>query len=377
MKERFEHRRLMGLIALTLSDKTKWSKDKALLCKEIKDIMATFANEGYILTLRQLYYQLVAADAIRNDDVVYKKMSGILDDLRYSGAVDWTAIEDRGRVPYIPWFTDSVESAIGTIVRQYRLDRQIGQPCHVEVWTEKDAISGILKRVTSEYQIQLVVNKGYSSSSAMHNAYTRFAEMLNSGKNVKILYFGDHDPSGLDMLRDIRERILFFIANGDQVNDPECEDPDWDFYIKYLNDNGLDDYDMVEQGLMSEAAMKDKFGGREIYGDAFISAAKTHYWATRFEVVPIGLTMEQIKKYNPPPNPAKMSDPRAEWYIRKFGNISWEVDALPPNVMANIVTENIEANLDLEIYEGVKQLEWQHIQQLKQFQKLSRKGGEK
>lgn len=90
----------------------------------------------------------------------------------------------------------------------------------------------------------------------------------------------------------------------------------------------------------------------------------------------IGLTMEQIKKYNPPPNPAKMSDPRAEWYIRKFGNISWEVDALPPNVMANIVTENIEANLDLEIYEGVKELEWQHIQQLKQFQKLSRKGCE-
>jgi len=196
MTEHFEERKLTGLISLTLSDKSKWVKDKAQLCMEIRSILSAFARQGYTLTLRQLYYQLVASGAIRNDDVVYKKMSGILDDLRYSGKVDWDAIEDRGRVPYIPWSTTGIDAAIQTVIDQYRLNRQEGQPCHIEVWTEKDAISGILKRVTSEYHVQLVVNKGYSSSSAMHNAYERFAEVLNEGRNVKILYFGDHDPAG-------------------------------------------------------------------------------------------------------------------------------------------------------------------------------------
>lgn len=367
MKEKFESRKLSGVIALTLSDKSKWVKDKAELCREILDILRRYAKEGYTLTLRQLYYQLVAAGAIRNDDVVYKKMSGILDDLRYSGGVDWDAIEDRGRVPYIPWSTTGITAAINTIINQYRLDRQEGQPTHLEVWTEKDAISGILKRVTREYHIQLVVNKGYSSSSAMHQAYERFSEVLNEGRDVKILYFGDHDPSGLDMLRDIKERILFFIANGSQVNDPECEDENWDFYCKYLNDNGLCDYDLVNMGLLSEDAIADTFGDRDIYGDALLVAAKTYYWSTRFEVVPIGLTMEQIRQYNPPPNPAKISDPRAGWYIHNFGDVSWEVDALPPNVMVDLITDKIIENLDMDKFEAVKNMEELHISKLTEF----------
>lgn len=370
MKEKFEDRRLDGTISLTLSDKSKWVKDKATLCLEILEILRRYASEGYTLTLRQLYYQLVAAGAIRNDDVVYKKMSGILDDLRYSGGVDWDAIEDRGRVPYIPWSTTGIDAAIQTVINQYRLDRQEGQPTHIEVWSEKDAISGILKRVTSEYHVKLVVNKGYSSSSAMHNAYERFAEVLNDGRNVKILYFGDHDPSGLDMIRDIRERILFFIANGNQVSEPESNDDEWDFFMKYLHDEGVSDYDLVDKGFVKEDAMRSKYAGDNgDYLAAFYAGAKAYYWSTRFEVVPIGLTMEQIRRYNPPPNPAKISDPRAAWYIESFGHISWEVDALPPNIMIDLVTDKIVENLDMDKYRAVEAMEWEHIKKLKAFKK--------
>lgn len=375
MKEKFEDRKLYGSISLTLSDKSKWVKDKAKLCAEILDILERYANEGYTLTLRQLYYQLVAAGAIRNDDVVYKKMSGILDDLRYSGGVDWDAIEDRGRVPYLPWYTTGIDAAIQAVINQYRLDRQQGQPTHIEVWTEKDAISGILKRVTSEYQIQLVVNKGYSSSSAMHQAYERFAEVLNEGRNVKILYFGDHDPSGLDMLRDIKERTLFFIAKGDQVNDPESKDEDMDFFYEYEQENDIDINDLLRAGLLSDidvekarkAARLDNEEALEEFQDKKEAAMKMHYWASRFEVIPIGLTMKQIKQYNPPPNPAKISDPRAEWYIHNFGNISWEVDALPPNVMIDLVTEKILGNLDMGKYKTMKSTEAEHIKKLEAF----------
>jgi hypothetical protein len=62
----------------------------------------------------------------------------------------------------------------------------------------------------------------------------------------------------------------------------------------------------------------------------------------------IALTMAQVREYNPPPNPAKMSDPRANGYVEKHGDESWEVDALPPNVLAEIVTEAFDGVLDRE-----------------------------
>lgn len=380
MKEKFEHRKLTGTISLTLSDKSKWVKDKAALCQEITAIIARYGKQGYVLTLRQLYYQLVASGAIRNDDVVYKKMSGILDDLRYSGAVDWSAIEDRGRVPFIPYSVKDVEDAIQDTIDQYRLDRQEGQPIHIEVWTEKDAISGILKRVTREYHVKLVVNKGYSSSSAMHGAYSRFSKVLNDGREIRILYFGDHDPSGLDMLRDIRERILFFIANGMQVVEPQDDEGDdvYSVYVEYADENHLGYSDLVETGYMKEGdwitlqSLSTSDDAWDEYDEKYMTAVRMHYWAQKFKVIPIGLTMEQIKRYNPPPNPAKISDPRAAWYIEQNGEISWEVDALPPDVMAGLVQAHVEANIDLEMYEAVKDMEKVHIAKLKEFQALSK-----
>ena len=131
------------------------------ICKDYKE-------QGYTLTLRQLYYQLVAKDAIPNHDKVYKKLSSLKDDTVFGGLVDWNTFEDRGRVPIIAAYDESVASALRFAARTYRLNRQLHQPIHIEVWTEKDAISSILRRVTDPLGIRLVVNKGYSSSTAMY-----------------------------------------------------------------------------------------------------------------------------------------------------------------------------------------------------------------
>lgn len=113
MKEFFESRRLHGSIKITLSSARKlpgstthsktWHVYKQDICAHVIDIVARYSRQGYTLTLRQLYYQLVSADIIPNDDIVYQKLSSILGDLRYHGAIDWQAIEDRGRVPFIPY----------------------------------------------------------------------------------------------------------------------------------------------------------------------------------------------------------------------------------------------------------------------------------
>jgi hypothetical protein len=375
MKEFFEKRRFTGTIALTLSNKQKWFKDKAQLCKEIVEVVDRYSRSGYVLTLRQLYYQLVSINAIRNDDVVYKKLSAILDDLRQAGIIDWDAIEDRGRRPQIPYYVEDVADALNDTIRHYRRDRQTGQKNHIEVWTEKDAISGILSRVTNKYHVHLVVNKGYSSNSAMYAAYKRFVAELKEDKDVYILYFGDHDPSGLDMIRDIRERTLHFLASSEHADSflPEASDPDWGFIEEYFAENDLDYHTLYEDGFLPEKSytfFEYNVREHEAYDhflDELYKAARKHYWNTRFHVVPIGLTMEQIHQYNPPENPAKFTDPRSAWYIKQFGQKSWEVDALKPDVMVRLVESGIEERIDMDVYESMLSIERNDIAQLKGF----------
>ena len=225
MKEQFDSRRLYGQIkvACKFDDGSVryWNADKAQVVRQITEIVDYYNSRNYKLTLRQLHYQFVSRNWIVNHDTAYKKLGKILDDCRYGGIVDWDCIEDRGRVPYLPYHVDSIEEAIEDTIATYRRNRQEGQDVHVEVWTEKDALSGIMKRSTSKYGVRLVVNKGYTSSSAIYAAYERFSEILNSGRSICILYFGDHDPSGLDMVRDIRERLEFMFVNGEQLNTGE------------------------------------------------------------------------------------------------------------------------------------------------------------
>ena len=258
----------------------------------IKSVIDNYQAQGYTLTLRQLYYQLVARDLIPNSDQSYKRIGKILTEARYGGLVDWNAIEDRLRRPKLPYWVTGVEKALDDTIDQFRLNRQKGQTNYVEVWVEKDALSSVLSRVTSKYHIRLMVNRGYSSASAMYDAYRRFERAIANGADMgTILYLGDHDPSGLDMIRDIDDRMKEMLAIGGY---------DHDLYVN-----------------------------------------------------PIALTMSQIRKYQPPPNPAKLSDSRAKEYIEKHGRQSWELDALPPEVLNKLLDDAIKNEIDVPMYEGM------------------------
>jgi len=177
----------------------------------INGIIEEYQEQGYVLTLRQLYYQLVSRDVVPNKQSEYSKLSTLLKEGRMAGIVDWEAIEDRLRKPSSPASFENPEEILKAAINQYALPRQAGQKTYVEVWVEKDALSGVLKRVTEKYHVPILVNRGYSSASAMFDSYQRFKDAHEEGKAVKILYLGDYDPSGMDMIRDIRERTLEFI----------------------------------------------------------------------------------------------------------------------------------------------------------------------
>ena len=172
--------------------------------QKINGILESYQLQGYVLTLRQLYYQLVSKAIIPNAMSEYHKLSTVCTKARMGGMMDWHAIEDRIRVPQVPYYVTDIEDALQETINQYRLDRMSNQHVYIEVWIEKDALSGVFLPVTEKYHIRLMVNRGYSSISAMYKAANRFK--FNSKENI-ILYFGDHDPSGLDMIRDIDDRL--------------------------------------------------------------------------------------------------------------------------------------------------------------------------
>lgn len=256
-------------------------------------IIAEYTNAGYRMTLRQLYYQFVSRDFIANTERSYKKLAKTISDARLAGLIDWNAIEDRGRVVDMPHFWSGPQSLLDSCkgaAENYSLDKWRGQPCYVELWVEKQALAGVLEPLAQEFCVPLMVNKGYSSQSAMYEASLRFRRQQNTKEAMKLFYLGDHDPSGEDMVRDITDRLAMF-------------------------------------------------GVRKL------------------QVLKLALTMEQIEEHEPPPNPAKMSDPRAGAYVAEHGNESWEVDALPPNVLGDIIRAAFEETVDDVILQGLNEQE--------------------
>lgn len=230
---------------------------------------------GYRVTLRQLYYQLVTRNLIPNSDRAYASLSNMLTRARLAGLIGWGQIEDRARQPQKhPEFTDLAD-LIEAAAQSYRLDRWEGQDCYAELWVEKDALASVLRPLADRFHVVLMVNRGYSSITAMKNAADRFGAQ---DRERILFYLGDLDPSGEDMVRDIRERLeLFYVP---------------------------------------------------------------------VDVRKIALTPAQVKCYSPPPNPAKLTDPRAAGFIAKHGDSSWEVDALNPRVLTKIIEDAFDKIID-------------------------------
>lgn len=298
------------------------SKDNKYKLDVINSIIGEYQLQGYVLTLRQLYYQLVSRDIIPNALPEYAKVSKLLKEGRMAGIVDWDAIEDRLRKPHTPASWSSPKDILQACIQSFQLPRMKGQENYLEVWVEKDALSGVLKRVTEKYHVPILVNRGYSSASAMFDSYERFLTAIENTQKVTILYLGDYDPSGIDMIRDIRDRITEFMTGSSEIDDL------W---------NGDTDYslDSVE---------------------SFIEK-----W---FEIIPIALTKEQIDEYNPPPNPAKRTDPRSGKFIAELGDTSWEVDALRPDVLNQLLEDEITQRINENLYEEILDEEQTHIKTL-------------
>jgi len=284
---------------------TKFKPESLERIRQANEILAEYG--GQRLTARQAYYQFVARGLLANNLRNYKNLTNLLTDARYAGLLDWSAIEDRGRVPDFPPEWSSLESLMNAALNGYRLPRWANQENYVECWCEKQALVGVLAPIARKWHVTILANKGYSSASTMKEAADRMISEAGDGKHVVLLYLGDHDPSGMDMTRDIYDRLVEF---------------------------GVDD----------------------------------------LEVDRLALTIEQVRQYNPPPNPAKLTDSRAQGYIDQFGDESWELDALPPRVLNRLLEDAILERLDEEEMNKVKAQEQSDKERLRAALATLKKG---
>ncbi len=162
------------------------------------------------LTLRQIYYRLVAAGMIANTRSDYNQLSSQLVKVRENGDIDDTRIVDRSRTIEDVSFDSPasfMQACKDTLESKYVRRFWDSQPVYCEVWVEKDALSGVLSEAVYPFNTIVAPSRGYSSYSYLKDASERIKRYCAGGKSAVILYFGDHDPSGIDMSRDLQDRL--------------------------------------------------------------------------------------------------------------------------------------------------------------------------
>lgn len=176
--------------------------------EQANEIIERYMADGHRLTLRQLYYRFVAAVLIENKQTEYKRLGGIINDARLAGRIDWDAIEDRGRGLMGNNAYEDPADIVDQMAQQYHLDHWADQEIRVEVWVEKQALEGVVGAACEPLDVDFFSCKGYMSQSEMWRAAQRFAHYRNCGQRVVMIHLGDHDPSGIDMTRDLRDRTV-------------------------------------------------------------------------------------------------------------------------------------------------------------------------
>lgn len=273
MKQKFIHKR--------------FSPQSVHLLEVINRILSNYERQNLDLSLRQLYYQLIAtaydelpdewidpATGSKNNTASYKKVGDLVNNGRLAGLLDWGLLKDRGReVDRLPMWNDAIDR-LEWAAKTHRLDKWADQPIALWVMIEKQALEGVMIPTCRRLEVPFIANKGYSSASSMYEIGREMHWHRNNGQEVHVLYLGDHDPSGLDMTGDVKKRL-------------------------------------------------------EMFSEGYV------------EVDRLALNFDQVQVYNPPPNPAKETDSRYKTYRDEWGEECWELDALTPNVLMELVRDAV------------------------------------
>jgi len=276
-----------------MRQKFTWTEHQLNKLNKAKDILAEF-DEYKPLTLRQIYYQFVSKGFIENNVSQYTMLSTFLKNARIDGEIDWEDIEDRTRVFHnLSGFYDKesfIQQELDNFLIDYYRNLTQTQEQYIEVWIEKDALSSLFSKICYNYTVPVVVCKGFSSVSFLNNFKKRLDKQ---NKPSLMLYFGDFDPSGMEMMQSM------------------------------------------------EITLKNELN---------VSALKLKR---------VALTENDIFEFKLPhsPDALKRTDTRANKYLKLYGELAVELDALPPVILIKKIKDAIENELDIEKFNKEVEIE--------------------
>ena len=278
-----------------------WTKHQLDKLNKVQIILEEL-EEFKPLTLRQIYYQLVGKNYIKNSDSQYGMLSRLLKYARIDEYIAWADIEDRVRSHHDLSGSKDADAykkrSMDGFLSNYHRDLTLTQEVYLEIWIEKDALSSIFIKVASKYTVPVVVCRGFSSVSFLNDYKTRLRQ--SQCRRPVLLYFGDFDPSGVEMLKSM------------------------------------------------ETTLKDELKVEGI------------------EFKRIALQKEDIDQYNLPHSPEalKKKDTRAKKHVAKYGQLAVELDALPPSVLQNKIKLAIESELVMDLFMMEKDTEASELKEL-------------
>lgn len=193
-------------------EKRTFTEERAGRIARIRGVVEEYGREGMNITVRQCYYQFVARGWAPSGDRTYSQVQSDLNAGRMAGLVPWYLVEDRGRTLRGIRSWTSPQAGVRELREQYRLDLWADQDWRPEVWVEKRALEGVVGDVCSadDLRVDYYATGGYDSQSQQWRAGQRMADYVRRGQRPIVFYLGDHDPSGLDMTRDVRDRLSLF-----------------------------------------------------------------------------------------------------------------------------------------------------------------------
>jgi hypothetical protein len=291
----------------------RFSTDSLQLIEHANSIIDDYEKQDLFLTLRQLYYRFIGSNLFpdswikewprgsgvrtKNCQPNYDNLGNLIVRARLAGLIDWERIEDRGRNYESNSHWNTPREMIQSATEWYARNKWEDQPTYVEVWVEKDALFGVIDQICDTLDVGRFSCRGYTSSSEMWRAAMRhMQQMQNHGKEKCIvIHLSDHDPSGVNMTDDIIKRFKLF-----------CR----------------------KHGFKPPTVER------------------------------LALTLKQVRRYNPPPSPAKQTDSRYQSYVDKFEITDcWELDALEPNVLRNLIRRAVLRHRDDTLWENAVELE--------------------
>ena len=273
-------------------------KKNKLKLKQVQKIVSEYKVP---MTLRQIFYRMVVPHYIPNNDKAYNSLSRLCVIARDEGSLDEQSFADRLREIDKPSSWIDLPSFLETAKHSYRKSMWENQENYIEIWSEKDALRGVIAPITHRYDVPLLIVRGQLSRTAVWEAYSRFLDASEQGKRCNLFYFGDFDPSGIGIYNSLKKRMLKF-----------------------------------EGGLLAQDI--------------------------KFERV--ALSEKQIKKYDLPKIKAKRDDPNYKKFVSEYSDMAVELDALPPTFLMELVENTIHKCIDPKKWEDARMLEKQEQNEL-------------